>query len=134
MKRMGYLLWLSTIFFLTSCLSSKEDSNISLLEAEVKRLEADPETVGLELLDPVYDILSELYDMSRLWALQELTSDEVFAPKDGPDWDDSGVWSELNRHNWGKGHGLVVNTWGLLQEGQSIGCQPSSPAKYGLLI
>ena len=70
---------------LSSCLSSVEGpvTGDDLLRAEVERLEKDPEAVGLELLAPAYEALGKLQEATRLWALQEVTTDAIFAPRQG---------------------------------------------------
>ena len=47
-----------------------------------------------------------VYNSARLWSwseaahLQEVSSDEIFVPTRGGDWDDNGRWRAIHQHTW----------------------------------
>lgn len=53
------------------------------------------------LLKGVYASMQFNYqDQGNVFAMTEMTTDELIAPTRGPDWDDNGVWRVLHRHQW----------------------------------
>ncbi len=59
---------------------------------------------------PVYNSLA-LADFSNFAHLREVSSDELVVPTRGGDWDDGGVWRELQLHTWTVTSGFVSNGW-----------------------
>ncbi|MCB0473402.1 MAG: RagB/SusD family nutrient uptake outer membrane protein [Flavobacteriaceae bacterium] len=73
----------------------------------------DP-TSGLENL---YNSVRSLYGtQENLYALEEVSSDELIVPTRGTDWGDNGVWRTLAAHNWSTTHSHVKNTWNALNQ------------------
>ena len=56
-------------------------------------------------------IQSHLQTQESLYALQEVTSDELLIPTRGTDWGDNGVWRTLHQHTWNSSHHFILNTW-----------------------
>lgn len=53
------------------------------------------------LLKGVYASMQFNYqDQGNVFAMTEMTTDELIAPTRGPDWDDNGVWRVLHSHTW----------------------------------
>jgi hypothetical protein len=53
------------------------------------------------LLTGVYNSIKGTYqNQDQMWALWEMTTDELIGPTRGPDWDDNGVWRVLHEHKW----------------------------------
>lgn len=53
------------------------------------------------LLKGVYNSLQTLFqDQTRIYALWEMTTDELIGPTRGGDWDDNGVWRVLHLQKW----------------------------------
>ena len=53
------------------------------------------------LLTGVYTSMHGTFqDQSFMFALSEVTTDEMIAPTRGPDWDDNGAWRVLHAHKW----------------------------------
>jgi hypothetical protein len=50
----------------------------------------------------------------NLYALLEVTTDELLVPTRGTDWGDNGVWRTLHQHTWDASHQYVLNTWNNL--------------------
>lgn len=63
-------------------------------------------------LDGLYnDLRGQIQTQEGLYALSEVTSDELLVPTRGTDWGDNGVWRNLHDHNWNPLHRDVLNTW-----------------------
>lgn len=59
-----------------------------------------------------YSQLKELFDDNGYWFLtQEITSDEMVAPRRGPHWFDGGKWLQLQYHSWTDESDAVVGMW-----------------------
>ncbi|QED37283.1 RagB/SusD family nutrient uptake outer membrane protein [Antarcticibacterium arcticum] len=59
-----------------------------------------------------YDqIRGQLDTQENLYALQEVTSDEMLVPTRGTDWGDNGLWRTLHQHTWDPNHQFILNTW-----------------------
>jgi hypothetical protein len=46
------------------------------------------------------DLGSPFSDMGKIFALQEVVTDECLVPTRGGDWDDNGAWRALHQHTW----------------------------------
>ncbi|TXD83140.1 RagB/SusD family nutrient uptake outer membrane protein [Subsaximicrobium wynnwilliamsii] len=68
-------------------------------------------------LDGIYnDLRGQIQGQEGLYALNEVSSDELLVPTRGTDWGDNGVWRNLHDHNWNPLHRDVVNTWNSLNQ------------------
>ena len=53
------------------------------------------------LLKGVYNSMQTTFqDQANVFALWEMTTDEMIGPTRGPDWDDNGAWRVLHAHKW----------------------------------
>jgi hypothetical protein len=53
------------------------------------------------LLKGVYNNMQGTFqNQDQIYALWEMTTDELIGPTRGPDWDDNGVWRVLHEHKW----------------------------------
>lgn len=67
------------------------------------------------LLTSVYtSIRTSFQDNVGVFALSELTTDEMMAPTRGPDWDDNGTWRQLHQHKWDGNHIRLRNLFNNL--------------------
>jgi hypothetical protein len=63
-------------------------------------------------LDAIYNnITGQAGDQANLYALTEVTTDELMVPTRGTDWGDNGVWRTLHAHTWGSTHNYVLTVW-----------------------
>ncbi len=68
-------------------------------------------------LDDVYNsIRGQIENQANLFALNEVTSDELVVPTRGTDWGDNGVWRTLHAHTWGPIHSQVLDNWNALNQ------------------
>ena len=64
-----------------------------------------------------------VYESARLWAwseaahLQEVSSDEIFVPTRGGDWDDGGDWRRMQEHAWTSAESRLNSAWSDLFKG-----------------
>jgi hypothetical protein len=64
------------------------------------------------ILAGTYDAMRLPYqDQSRVWAAEQLTTDEMIAPTRAGDWDDNGIWRVLHSHQWDPNHGYLADTY-----------------------
>ncbi|MFD2826366.1 RagB/SusD family nutrient uptake outer membrane protein [Leeuwenhoekiella polynyae] len=75
------------------------------------------------LADPASS-LSDLYNkiggdfqgQDNIYALNEVTTDELLVPTRGTDWGDNGVWRQLHTHTWNSAHLFIKNAWNTLNQ------------------
>ncbi len=75
------------------------------------------------LADPASS-LNDLYNkvggdfasQEQMYALSEVTSDELLIPTRGTDWGDNGVWRQMHTHTWRSDHLFIKNSWNLLNQ------------------
>ncbi|GAA0711497.1 RagB/SusD family nutrient uptake outer membrane protein [Aquimarina litoralis] len=60
------------------------------------------------------NLTNQIGDQANLYALNEVTSDELLVPTRGTDWSDNGQWRVLHQHNWGSLNQFVLTTWNNL--------------------
>lgn len=60
---------------------------------------------------------STFVDHSRVFAMQEYSTDEALLPTRGSDWGDGGVWRAMHEFTWGPDNAVVTNTWNDLTNG-----------------
>jgi len=65
-------------------------------------------------LTSAYTDLRAFNTQENLFALTEVTSDELLVPTRGTDWGDNGVWRTLHQHTWDATHRDVLGTWNTL--------------------
>jgi starch-binding outer membrane protein, SusD/RagB family len=53
----------------------------------------------------------QMNTQEELYALTEVTTDELVVPTRGTDWGDNGVWRTLHAHTWGPTHRDVIAVW-----------------------
>lgn len=67
------------------------------------------------LLTAVYNSMRGTFqDQGGVYALWEMTSDELIGPTRGPDWDDNGVWRSLHSHNFDADNQRIRETFNNL--------------------
>ncbi len=97
-------------FFTFSCSLDIEetDSLISEGVSDVFNGVADPKSS----IDNIYNNLTgQAGDQANLFAMQEVTTDELMVLTRGTDWGDNGVWRTLHQHTMGPTHNHVNTVW-----------------------
>ncbi len=57
------------------------------------------------------NISGQTGDQANLYALTEVTTDELLVPTRGTDWGDNGIWRTLHVHTFGPTHNFVTQVW-----------------------
>lgn len=55
-------------------------------------------------------------EQTDLYALSEVTTDEMLVPTRGSDWGDNGIWRQLHQHSWTPDHQYITNVWNQWNE------------------
>ena len=86
-----------------SCTKLKEDLNGQLSESQLSGGGGGGNAGAL--LTGVYDnIRGTFQDQAGVYALWEMTTDELIGPTRGGDWDDNGAWRVLHSHKFDADH------------------------------
>lgn len=97
LKRLFFVL-LGVSLIAVSCTKLKEDLNGQLAESQLGG--GGGGNAGA-LLTGVYDnIRGTFQDQAGVYALWEMTTDELIGPTRGGDWDDNGAWRVLHSHKF----------------------------------
>ncbi len=119
MKREHYkssLLIVLSILLVFSCTDLEIEESDSLIA------DSETEFTGIEnpgpFLDNIYngDLKGITENQQDLYALNEVTTDELLVPTRGTDWGDNGVWRQLHEHTWSDQHQYVLNNWNNLNQ------------------
>ncbi|MEW7290157.1 RagB/SusD family nutrient uptake outer membrane protein [Aquimarina sp. 2304DJ70-9] len=109
----SFLLGILSIVLVISCTDleiEESDSQISDSETEFTGV-SDVESS----LNGLYGSLRSIVETQEdLYALNEVTSDELLVPTRGTDWGDNGTWRQLHAHTWSSIHPYVLNSWNSL--------------------
>ena len=73
-----------------------------------------PEGVTAALQSAYSDLRDNWGNQENMYALQEVSSDELLVPTRGTDWGDNGVWRALRQHTWDGTHRDVLGSWNIL--------------------
>jgi len=64
------------------------------------------------LLTQLYnDLKGTFQNQDQIYALWEMTTDELIGPTRGPDWDDNGVWRVLHQHKWDADNQRIIDAF-----------------------
>lgn len=104
-----------------SILSATALMGCSDLEIEETDSIIDRETATAGVFNGVEDVesaltnafngLNRVGDQANIYALQEITTDELLVPTRGTDWGDNGIWRTLHQHTWDATHPHILATW-----------------------
>lgn len=107
-KNRSLLLVLGVV--VSSCNLEIEESDSLQLDENVGTF-AGVENVGGQLDNIYSNITGQSGDQANLYAMTEVTTDELLVPTRGTDWGDNGVWRTLHSHTWGPTHAHVLAVW-----------------------
>ncbi|WP_166962819.1 RagB/SusD family nutrient uptake outer membrane protein [Yeosuana marina] len=115
MKKIIKLLTLSVLFAVMSCTDLAIEATDSKFD---EGLSSDFQGVDPgAALDGLYnDFRGQIGTQENLFALSEVSSDELLVPTRGTDWGDNGVWRNLHDHNWDANHRDITNSWNNLNQ------------------
>ncbi|MDH5365454.1 MAG: RagB/SusD family nutrient uptake outer membrane protein [Cyclobacteriaceae bacterium] len=102
----AFMLW----FLVSSCSLQIDETDSLITEgaSDIFNGVADP---AASLTNIYNNISGQAGDQSNLYAMTEVTTDELLVPTRGTDWGDNGVWRTLHAHTWGSTHSQVLSVW-----------------------
>lgn len=103
---------LASFLMLTHCTDLEVEEKDSLLKPSESGFSAVP--VDPTIQSAYADIRDNFGNQENMYALSEVTSDELLVPTRGTDWGDNGVWRSLHQHTWDETHQHVLNSWNIL--------------------
>ena len=62
-------------------------------------------------LDNIYNGFNRIGDQANIYAIQEVSTDELLVPTRGTDWGDNGIWRVLHQHTWDPTHQYILAAW-----------------------
>ncbi len=106
---------------MTTCLLSC--TNLEIEETD-SLISAETGDGGFSGLTNPESSLGDLYDkvggdfatQENMYALSEVSTDELMVPTRGTDWGDNGVWRQLHTHTWRADHVFIKNAWNNLNQ------------------
>jgi len=107
------LLTLLSIILLISC----TDLEIEPTDSVIENLTGEFTGVGDvdAAIANVYEaVRGQVEDQQNLYAMNEVTTDELLVPTRGTDWGDNGLWRNLHEHTWSAIHPFVLGNWNNL--------------------
>lgn len=97
-------------FFMTACSLDIEETDSLITEGGSAIFNGVENVEGS--LNTIYNNISgQIGDQANLYALTEVSTDELVVPTRGTDWGDNGVWRTIHAHTWGPTHPQVLNVW-----------------------
>ena len=98
-----------TLLGLLSCTKLEEKFKGELLPGQVGGGGGGNATA---LLTQLYnDTKGTFQNQDGIYALWEMTTDELIGPTRGPDWDDNGVWRVLHQHKWDGDNQRIIDAF-----------------------
>ncbi len=109
----------SVVLIFTSMLLIVSCTDLEIEESDSQISESTTEFTGVSDVDAsisgLYNSLNGIIEtQENLYALNEVTSDELLVPTRGTDWGDNGVWRQLHEHTWSSIHPYILNSWNNL--------------------
>jgi hypothetical protein len=98
------------VMFMTACSLDIEETD-SLFTSGGSAVFNGVENVEGSLNTIFNNISGQIGDQANLYALTEVSTDELVVPTRGTDWGDNGVWRTIHAHTWGPTHPQVLNVW-----------------------
>lgn len=93
-------------------------TDLAVEETDSLVVETDEGFLGLDPADALNasygDLRSFGTTQADVYALAEVTSDELLVPTRGVDWGDNGTWRALHLQNWTPTHNFILNAWNQL--------------------
>jgi len=96
--------------FMTACSLDIEETDSILTKGESAIFNGVADVPG-QLTTIYNNIKGEAESQDNLYALTEVTTDELLVPTRGTDWGDNGVWRTLYVHTYGPTHTQVLTVW-----------------------
>lgn len=97
-------------FLVTACSLEIEESDSVFTKGESSVFNGVENVEGS--LNTIFNNISgQSGDQANLYALTEVSTDELVVPTRGTDWGDNGVWRTVHAHTWGPTHPYLLSVW-----------------------
>jgi len=97
-------------FLLNSCSLDITETDSLITKGESGVFNGVPNPAGS--LSNIYnDITGQAGDQANLYALTEVSTDELLVPTRGTDWGDNGIWRTVHVHTFGPTHNFITQVW-----------------------
>ena len=108
-RKLTILASLFLLLGILSCTKLNEDFEGNLTQSQIGAGGAGNATA---LLTQLYnDTKGTFQNQDQIFALWEMTTDELIGPTRGPDWDDNGVWRVLHEHKWDGDNQRIIDAF-----------------------
>ncbi|MGB5355281.1 MAG: RagB/SusD family nutrient uptake outer membrane protein [Eudoraea sp.] len=114
-KLKSTILSVFTLVLLFSCTDLEIEETDSLLAANFEGVPTAEEAAS-QVTSMYNNINGYIGDQANLYALSEVTTDEMLVPTRGSDWGDNGIWRQLHQHTWTPDHQYITNVWNQWNE------------------
>lgn len=102
--------FLMFVFLLSSCSLDITESDSIKTKGTSSVFNGVPDPTGS--LNTIFnDITGQTGDQANLYALTEVSTDELLVPTRGTDWGDNGIWRTVHVHTFGPTHNFVTQVW-----------------------
>lgn len=106
---------LALLLVFSACTDLEVEEKDSFLRSEAGAFTPlTPEGVTATLQSAYADLRDNWGNQENMYALQEVSSDEILVPTRGTDWGDNGVWRALRQHTWDGTHRDILGAWNIL--------------------
>ena len=105
------------LFF--SCTDLEIEATDSLLAPNFEGI-ATAEEAASQVNAMYNSINGYIGNQADLYALAEVTTDEMLVPTRGSDWGDNGIWRQLHQHSWTPDHQYITAVWNQWNELQLV--------------
>ncbi|MGB5204532.1 MAG: RagB/SusD family nutrient uptake outer membrane protein, partial [Eudoraea sp.] len=113
------MLSLPALVLFFSCTNLEIEATDSLLAPNFEGI-ATAEEAASQVSAMYNSINGYIGDQANLYALSEVTTDEMLVPTRGSDWGDNGIWRQLHQHSWTPDHQYITNVWNQWNELQLV--------------
>lgn len=113
LENFKYKIWIPSLLvggFITACSLEIEETDSIFTKGESSVFNGVENVAGS--LNTIYNNISgQAGDQANLYALTEVSTDELVVPTRGTDWGDNGVWRTVHAHTWGPTHPFLLTVW-----------------------
>ena len=112
-KKVKSAVWIPSVmlvFLMTACSLDIKETDSLLTKGESAIFNGVPDP-GAQIVSIFNAIKDQTGDQAGLYALTEVTTDELLVPTRGTDWGDNGIWRTLHVHTYGPTHSFVLGVW-----------------------
>jgi hypothetical protein len=104
-------IFLGVLLGISACTDLELEETDSIFREDSEEGFSGVGDVTSALVNNYNNLRGQLDTQENLFALQEVSSDEMLVPTRGTDWGDNGLWRTLHQHTWDANHQFVLNTW-----------------------